>query len=265
MERNDEMNIFERIVLFGVFLLLCVSCWVVLVFAFQDHRLALERLEQIVVTAHASPSLVTADGKDVSAGTKSALSQLDAEQKKAFDSNTLSFLFQIFAVSIVAVAGYLLVQSRQNVDAAQSAQRIATDAANSIGPFIRNVGDISAIAALIAGARQSVDRLCEADHDQIGSLMPDARDAFNFLDRRLERAIHAHAGIENSLFEYFVDELVKMANKLEVYSRHLLDSTDSELVLTMKGMCQTCLDHLRSYDFAKTYEHLATALQSHRR
>lgn len=339
---KNGIFIVERVLLYIGFVLLLVACTTVLIAALENHCYSLERLEPIMTRALQQVKLLDSAGTDLSASTKAALAQLDAEQKKTIDSNTLTFLFEMFAISVVVIAGYLLkvtqdkvqdtdvardnaekaamsaeksrneaseanasaqtavsaakeaiVTARQTEASAEESEKEASEAIaaaqaalsaaqesvvtarqteaatrevvrnafqimNRMGPFVSDVGETFVTSSLFQLARYATDRLCDADMAQLGRLKPAVVDSYTFLRRRLER-ISNSVGINQAVYDSFLDQVVFWRESLRIYGSGLASQADQGSVKELIADCDQIVGLLRQGNFVATYNrNLAT-------
>lgn len=136
--RNDNDNDKKRpfhftgwlpnFLLFASFIVLISVCSFVLIEAFLDLHLTHLTVEDIMrqIWEHVETHESIQEGKP-SPELKAYLERLGAQNKGVLDSNTISFLFQVFSIALISAGVVLLSRSQRNVRLAGRQARRARD------------------------------------------------------------------------------------------------------------------------------------------
>jgi flagellar biogenesis protein FliO len=173
------------------------------------------------------------------------LEQLKTRSKSALDSNTISFLFQIFALSLVSAGVYLLSRSRRNLRKAEVTTRKIASVGNKVGPFVTNAPFSSALGSHIIVALQECRHLRSMrTKTRKSSFMAVVLESLTQLLRWLETGRRNSMGLERSQHDIFLDQVCMI-------ERNLTGIKGAEELVSLS---RECMRILKEGEFVERYE-----------
>ncbi len=165
--------------------------------------------------------------------------QIRSESKGLLDSSTISFLFQIFSLSLVSAGIYLLSRSRANL---QNADRKSKAAAW----IVMHTSISSAIEGYCSLAHQSSWFLRFKPNQTTFATMQDNLMGFRGI---LIKADQEAAGIPRSHFNSILDRLRQIDTNLKSLSQD-----NANRIEGLSKICQKSIDLLESSGFSERFE-----------
>jgi len=173
------------------------------------------------------------------------LEQLKTRSRSFLDSNTISFLFQIFALALVSSAVYVLSRSQRNLRKAEETIKSIAKIGTRLGPFVANAPVSSTLGNYFLAASEESRYLRTLTDKQLwASCRAGTLEALTQLRVKLRRAFEERRGMESSQYEIFLDQLTTIRN-------HLAKLAGVEDLLKLLKECE---DILREGEFVERYK-----------
>ena len=136
---------------------------------------------------------------------KSYLDQLEAKSSSTLDANTISFLFQLFTISLVGVGIYLLSESHKNLNLIRDAAKAAIMKV-SFQPLVR-------FNVLFTNAYQ-LSLSLKATQSAGQAPVPVLRDALKKIRDDLREAQNDQAAFEQAIVNLFINNAIYIKQNL---------------------------------------------------
>ena len=234
----------------GSFLLILVAALLLLlsagimVNAFIDLRSTNRRITAIVDDA--TDSLLgerALDEKSGGSSGKAYLDQLQSRSRSALDSSTISFLFQVFALSLISAGVYMLSRYHKSLLAMeQNAKRIIVSK-DALKDFIEDGITSSTLGGIVSTGFGLGCNMRNGSKETIQSCLPLIRESTKQIRDLLETARTNNKGLHRSQRDVFVDQLTQIRDDL----KNANASTD------IVGQCEECVEILEKGGFVERY------------
>ena len=173
------------------------------------------------------------------------LQQLKLRSRSMLDSNTISFLFQIFALALVSAGAYVLARAQKNLRKAEEATKRVARIGKRVGPFVSNQAASSTLASYFVVALEESRYLGSlTDKSVWASCKAGTFESLTQLKVELKRAWEEKRGMERSQFDIFLDQVAAIKNNLGK-----VEGVEDLIVI-----CKECEDILKEGEFVKRYE-----------
>ena len=175
---------------------------------------------------------------------KSYIEDLKAQGKIGIDSNTVTFLFQIFSVSLISIGVYLLrIYSKETIKIKKLFSS-TTKEVNKIQPMLFSIVEGSKIERFLTFAYQTLQLANSQRNDNVGYLIVQARDWIkSSYDTILLLKDKKGVGIEREQYNNIKDLL----DQIIVIGKTNVDEINLIKIKEMKMV-------LENIDFIKRYE-----------
>jgi hypothetical protein len=182
------------------------------------------------------------------------LTKIEGARKEFFDSNTITFLWNMLFIVGVSVAVYVYSRALQSLRQVDRQTASLARKAQGIAPLLESLKVSDVIAMLYGRAEQLVSVLLSRP----GEVAPVLRDTFTSIQERLGAVTKSELGLEPWLYDRLILEVAQRTNSsLAKLAEPTHDEpTGSEIAHEMLERNQRCLKLLRSRDLVRRYDTL---------
>ncbi|MCP4213729.1 MAG: hypothetical protein GY765_03685 [bacterium] len=224
-----------------------------------------ETLLQIPVTLR-NDALIKPDGT-LSPKAKAYIDQLESKSKETLDSNTISFLFQVFALALVTVGVYLLSRSNENYRNTRNNYQDTIVKYNTVkdgyehikgqaGDAIRKAKKIEffvrcdQFAITLTSYYSNAYLICTLIKEQKNKdLFSDIREQQNQIEKQFKDANEEGLGLELKLLHFFLDYSTKIRNIIKSFTK-----LGIEIPVDILKICEANQKTLTGSDFDGRYK-----------
>ena len=184
------------------------------------------------------------------------LAQLKLAQKELFDTNTVSFLFQVLLLCLITIGAYLLERTHAGLKTAEMLTDHATKRISCIKPFLRSVSAAQVLSSHYAVVHECAATIRGASVDVQGTLFPIMRDSFKQIKKHILEMREQQYGIEPSLYDSFILNAAEKTNQLlKPLATPQADGNESDAAVLF-ATSQECLEYLTTAQFKERYQKL---------
>jgi hypothetical protein len=237
-------NIF-MIVLFMVIL---ATCSVVIWDAFLSLRSANQHIESAVSDIATNLKKEDSSNSGSRALIQSYLEQMKYNSKATLDSNTISFLFQLFAIALVTAGIYLLSRSHWDLREMKKETKSIIFKARMIEPLVHD-NQASIIIDSYLSRAYFLSWLLSVRIGDTEGLFPMLRQILTETQNNLYDSVEKKIGIQKSLYDALLDKATFISINLSK-----LDKPTTDQIKDIISLASEIISTLKRSDFIENYD-----------
>lgn len=234
----------DRILFITLAVFVCSTC-AMLVLATYNHYAALKVVEAGLINEKA-------------AAPDAVISKLQLARKDLFDSNTITFLFNLLVLTVVNLAVYLHTRS---LDGLKRSEQLAAESA-AIAQAVATAFETALFSSSLSVLYARTERLASemARPETNASNPPVIRDMFNMVCEQIQQAKDNRVGMDPITFSGILDGSHRLVRTL----KRLRDSqlVEKEVATDLLERNKRCMDLLVSFDFVACFKSIRGRLRS---
>lgn len=227
--------------------------------AYYDLHYANAKIAQTLSEVNANlQSLSTAGASQLTPESEAFFTSLDSASRRGLDSNAMSFLVQVFGLSLVSGGVYLLNRSRQNLLVAEKEAGLIKKRIELMNLHVVDANIASVIMGQLLATYHATALLLTATGEAAATgHIALVRDSITLSRIELQQAFQNRRGFELSLHALLLDVVTRIESNLERFK-------DRERVKDLIGDCHECKRLLVEGKFVENYVKQQEALLGQR-